>query len=167
MVLLEQPSTLVGSRSAPTLSRSSLQDQLLVHLHRADRREQKEHRVLPRYVSTPALASATSNTQLPRIVGGLMRGARSQLLDKHVARDDSKERLLLRNFGGRSPERLTQHARSLASLREQDSPSQEGEATGREPQTSATAALAAAVLSVPPVTCYMVPPARQAHPPPA
>ena len=33
-----------------------------------------------------------------------MRGARSQLLDKHVARDDSKERLLLRNFGGRSPE---------------------------------------------------------------
>ena len=112
MVLLhEEPPvvpSLAASRSLPSLaartpsrSRSALStpagtllsEQLLVHLHRAKQPQQHAAvATLPLHASGALGRRSLSNTQLPTIVGGLMRAQRAKFLDHNIARDDSKER---------------------------------------------------------------------------
>ena len=115
MVLLQEPPvvpSLAASRSLPSLaartpsrSRSALStpagtllsEQLLVHLHRAQQPQQhaavaKNPQALPLHASGALGRRSLSNTQLPTIVGGLMRAQRAKFLDHNIARDDSKER---------------------------------------------------------------------------
>ena len=116
MVLLhEEPPvvpSLAASRSLPSLaartpsrSRSALStpagtllsEQLLVHLHRA--KQPQQHlavATLPLHASGALGRRSLSNTQLPTIVGGLMRAQRAKFLDHNIARDDSKERCSIR-----------------------------------------------------------------------
>ena len=144
MVVLEQTPLrpLSGSRSAPSLAARTpsrlqstlstpagrlLSEQLLVHLHRAERPRQsasaENPQAIPLHASGALGGRPMSNTQLPTIVGGLLRAQRSKFLDRDLARDNtqerySKERLLESNFGGRSLTRLVQRAKSLSSLQE-------------------------------------------------
>ena len=116
MVLLQEPPvvpSLAASRSLPSLaartpsrSRSALStpagtllsEQLLVHLHRAQQPQQhaKNPQALPLHASGALGRRSLSNTQLPTIVGGLMRAQRAKFLDHNIARDDSKERCSIR-----------------------------------------------------------------------
>ena len=148
--------SLAASCSVPSLavsrSRNLLNEQLLVHLLRAEPTQPQALRAeKPQTLHEKgATGSRISNTQLPLIVNGLMQAQRANFLERHVTRDDSKERLLERNFGGRSLSRLVQHAKSLSSLHDAEHP-QQGESGGRE---SATVVLAAAVLA-PPAVSYV------------
>ena len=111
---LQQPpplASLSGSRSAPSLAartpsrlRSTLStpagrllsEQLLVHLHRAERPRQsalaKNPQAIPLHASGALGGRPMSNTQLPTIVGGLLRAQRAKFLDRDLARDSSQER---------------------------------------------------------------------------
>ena len=156
MVVLEQTPLrpLSGSRSAPSLAARTpsrlqstlstpagrlLSEQLLVHLHRAERPRQsasaENPQAIPLHASGALGGRPMSNTQLPTIVGGLLRAQRSKFLDRDLARDStqerySKERLLESNFGGRSLTRLVQRAKSLSSLQEAEQQAQ-AEAAGQ------------------------------------
>ena len=163
MVVLEQTPLrpLSGSRSAPSLAARTpsrlqstlstpagrlLSEQLLVHLHRAERPRQsasaENPQAIPLHASGALGGRPMSNTQLPTIVGGLLRAQRSKFLDRDLARDNtqerySKERLLESNFGGRSLTRLVQRAKSLSSLQEAEQQARRESATSsREIATS-------------------------------
>ena len=152
---------LSGSRSAPSLAARTpsrlqstlstpagrlLSEQLLVHLHRAERPRQsasaENPQAIPLHASGALGGRPMSNTQLPTIVGGLLRAQRSKFLDRDLAQDNtqerySKERLLESNFGGRSLTRLVQRAKSLSSLQEAEQQARrESAASSREIATS-------------------------------
>ena len=115
MVVLALPAepSLAASRSLPSLATrtpsrspstsalstpagSLLSEQLLVHLHRAAKKPQaavaKNPQALPLHASGALERRTLSNTQLPTIVGGLMRAQRAKFLDQDITRDDSKAR---------------------------------------------------------------------------
>ena len=135
-------------------------DQLLVHLHRAERRLRghREQSAAPKMQP-----EASRSSSLPTIVSGILRTHRD-VLTTRVDRDDAKEWLYQRHFDGRSPEQCLLRANSLVtatntrtsllaagvSLKELDS----AEASSTRETQSATTVLAAAVQAPPTVTSY-------------